>query len=87
MDESMKHFLLAFDHARNTLLVQREFGTDADHATEAYMELEREHRDNLNVDIVLVGSDSIETVRVTHSTYFPVDSREAAMKRILRMPA
>ena len=45
------------------------FGADAD-ATTAYRAAEIEYHDRPEVDIVLVGSDSLETVKVTHSTYF-----------------
>ena len=37
---------------------------------EEYAKLEAEYRDSLSTDIVLVGSDSLETVKATHSTYF-----------------
>ena len=46
------------------------FGADADAATTAYRAAEIEYHDRPEVDIVLVGSDSLETVKVTHSTYF-----------------
>lgn len=74
---AIKHFLLVFDHETDTLLVQREFGTDADTATQAYAEAEAQYRDRALVDIVLVGSDSIETVKVTHSTYFPGSKKKS----------
>lgn len=31
---------------------------------------EIEHQDRPEMDIVLVGSDSLDTIRTTHSTYF-----------------
>lgn len=67
---SIQHFLLVFDHVQDKLLEQREFGTDAALAMERYAEKEAQYRDSNAVDIVLVGSDSIDTVKVTHSTYF-----------------
>ena len=36
---------------------------------------EREHGDEPNIEIVLVGSDSIETVHRTHGNYFGEDRR------------
>jgi hypothetical protein len=36
----------------------------------ASIRLEREHRGDDKLEIVLIGSDSIETVRRTHSNYF-----------------
>lgn len=85
MDEQMHHFLLAFDHARNELVHQLDFGTDVDRATDAYIQLEREYQNNLSMDIVLVGSDSIETVKVTHSTYFPQRTQREEVQRILSL--
>jgi hypothetical protein len=63
------HFLLAYDRAAGHLISQVPF-TDAHEATEAYKQLEVEHRLDENVEIVLIGSDSIETVMKTHSNYF-----------------
>ncbi|WP_138417958.1 hypothetical protein [Sinomonas gamaensis] len=73
---AIKHFLLVFDHAKNELVKNLEFGSDVDGATRCYGEMERKYRDSHAVDIVLVGSDSIETVKVTHSNYFVNGSRE-----------
>lgn len=67
---AMEQFLLAFDHRNDRLVVERHFGTDTESATSAYRELEQQYRDDPLMDIVLVGSDSIDSVRVTHSNYF-----------------
>jgi len=68
---AIQHFILVFDHARGGLVCPPlEFGEDSKGAVARYSELEREHRDNANMDIVLVGSDSLETVKVTHANYF-----------------
>ncbi len=77
MKSTIQHFLLVFDHGQERLLRQEGFGRDLAAATAAYAAAEREHRDSNLVDIVLVGSDSIDTVRVTHSTYF--DGRGRSM--------
>lgn len=63
------HFLIVFDHNAQRLLRAEEF-TDADKAAAAYAQLEREHRDETNLEIVLVGADSIDTIRQTHGNYF-----------------
>jgi hypothetical protein len=63
------YFLLVFDHARQELVESQEF-THPDEATEAYERVEREHRADPNLEVVLVGSDSIETVKLTHGNYF-----------------
>ena len=67
---AIQHFLLVFDHGQRRLLKVQEFGSDLDAASEAYTSVEAENRENPLIDIVLVGSDSLDSVRVTHSTYF-----------------
>ena len=78
---AVKHFLLRFDRAKDELVECREFGTDAESALTAYSELEREHWDCPAMDIVLIGSDSLETVKVTHSTYFSGSAQRADSMR------
>lgn len=67
---SIQHFLIVFDHKAGRLIDEIEFGTDRERAVAAYAAKEREYRDRDMVEIVLVGSDSIETVRLTHANYF-----------------
>jgi len=66
----IQHFLLVFDHSKDKLVQVLPFGSDTAKATEKYGELERKYRDSMAIDIVLVGSDSLDTVRVTHANYF-----------------
>lgn len=67
----IKHFLLVFDHARAELLEIQEFGSDAPAAMLAYAAKERKHLEaGDSIEIVLIGSDSLETVRLTHANYF-----------------
>lgn len=73
---TLNSYLLAFDHSLNRMIHLEEFGTNVAAATDAYAALEARYRDRVAVDIVLVGSDSIETVRVTHSTYFKDGARK-----------
>ncbi len=77
--EEMKHFLLVYDVALGEAVVE-EFGTDYEAALEAYAQREREYRERgaIEADIVLVGADSLETVRKTHSSYFAVRSGQSA---------
>ncbi|HUY55601.1 MAG TPA: hypothetical protein VMV23_10630 [Candidatus Nanopelagicaceae bacterium] len=70
MSESIQHFLLVFDHAKGELVEVQEFGSDAARALAAYAEKERDLRTSHSLEIVLVGSDSYDTVRVTHANYF-----------------
>ena len=70
MSNSIHHFLLVYSYDEGKLVHQDEF-TDQAQATAAYGEAEGEYRDKLNhFEIVLVGSDSIETIMLTHGHYF-----------------
>lgn len=65
----LRHFLLVFDHQQGRLVEAREFD-DGDEAVVAYGAKEREYGDRPLVEIVLIGSDSLETVKITHANYF-----------------
>jgi len=66
--DEIKHFLVAYDPATGNTKV-RSFGTDYDAAQAAYAEAERSNNDE-RLDIVLLGADSLETIKQTHSSYF-----------------
>ncbi len=70
MTERIQHFLLVFDHEQGHLIETQEFGEDADSALLAYAAKEAQYGDQKRVEIVLVGSDSLETVELTHANYF-----------------
>ena len=72
------HFLLVFDHEAGHLIEEVDFGSDGESAVEAYSAKEREFQGRSTIDIVLVGSDSIETVRMTHANYFDGSARVAS---------
>ena len=78
MDEAIQHFLLVFNCATGTLEDLQEFGLDSEGALSAYAAAEENYRDSDWIQTVLIGSDSIETVRVTHPNYF--DASEAESK-------
>jgi hypothetical protein len=63
------HFLLVYDLDRRELVSQDAFD-DAAEAAAAYAELEKRHRLDRGYEIVLVGADSIETIKKTHGQYF-----------------
>lgn len=69
-DKTIRHFLLVFDHERGRLIDQQEFGDDSEAAVAAYAAKEQEFQGQRMIDIVLVGSDSLGTVRRTHANYF-----------------
>ena len=75
LPNQIKQFLLIRDVRCGQLEVQ-EFGTDRDGALAAYEAAEAEHRGDENWNIVLVGSDSLETVQKTHASYFGNASRD-----------
>ena len=67
----IRHFLLVFDHAKSELVELVDFGTERDRAVAAYAAKEQELETVDNVmEIVLIGSDSLETVKLTHANYF-----------------
>lgn len=73
---AIRHFLLVFDHDAGRLVELLEFDHDAKGALAAYAAKELEiQRDGAlqkrgRIEIVLIGSDSIETLRQTHANYF-----------------
>jgi len=67
---AIQHFLLVFDHRKATLICARDFGTDSKSALAAYADMEKQYQSDDMIEIVLIGSDSIETVKLTHANYF-----------------
>ena len=65
------HSLLVYDLRHQALRSQQAFAK-ADEATIAYQRLEQQYRADPDPDpeIVLVGADSIDTIRQTHGHYF-----------------
>lgn len=66
----VQHFILVFDRNAGHLVEQIPFGTHRAAAVARYGEIEKEYRNSPHMDILLVGSDSIETIKVTHANYF-----------------
>ncbi len=69
-DKTIHHYLLVFDHHLGVLIDERHFGTDSDAAVAEYSATEEKYQGQKTIEIVLVGSDSIETVRRTHANYY-----------------
>lgn len=74
---SIQHFILVFDRQAGHLVAQLEFGTKSQLALDKYEQLEGQYRHEPHMDIVLVGSDSIDTVKVTHANYFDGSARDS----------
>jgi hypothetical protein len=70
MARDLVHFLLVFDHDIGELIEQNDFGADAEAAVIAYSACEENYRNRDRIEVVLIASDSIETIRSTHSNYF-----------------
>lgn len=79
----INHYLLVYDRKKDELIECIEYGDKAEEALKAYGEKEMENWQNPHMDIVLVGSDSLDTVKITHSTYF--ENRVEKAKRTKEM--
>lgn len=66
--EDIRHFLVIYDV--NVGEAEVEEFEDYDAAVASYDAVERRTRGRRDLDIVLLGADSLETVRKTHSSYF-----------------
>ncbi len=67
---SLTHFILIYDHAQQKLVETLDFGSRGTAAAATYGELEQKYREQKGIEIVLVGADSLETIRSTHAHYF-----------------
>ncbi|MDR0283466.1 MAG: hypothetical protein LBI33_01025 [Propionibacteriaceae bacterium] len=66
----IQHFLLIYDHKQGRLVDTHAYGADSATALKEYAAFEAQFRDDPTMDIVLVGSDSLDTIKVTHKNYF-----------------
>ena len=69
MTSKLIHFLLVYDHKTQVLRHSEQFGS-SEEAVKAYFDMEQRHKDDVLIEIVLIGSDSLETIRLTHANYF-----------------
>lgn len=67
---ALRHFLLIYDHEHQRLLESLDLGSSGDAAAQTYSEYEERYRDSKGIEIVLVGADSLDTIRLTHAHYF-----------------
>ena len=81
---SIQHFLLVYDHAQGRLVDTIEFGSDYGAAIKRYDQIETEYMDQPQMDVVLVGSDSLETIKITHRNYFDETRTMADIKAYLQ---
>lgn len=66
---ALQHFLLVYDLTGQALLESATYD-DADEAAAAYSEAEAKYRDRSDLEVVLVGADSLDTIKQTHAHYF-----------------
>ncbi len=74
MSSDINHFLVIYDIPAGMAHIEP-YETDYDRALAAYSRAERDYRDDPNTEVVLLGSDSIETLERTHSSYFELSER------------
>jgi hypothetical protein len=67
---SLNHFLLLYDTKQQALIDALEFGENAEAAAAAYADKEKACRNRDDIEIVLLGADSLDTLRKTHPHYF-----------------
>jgi hypothetical protein len=67
---ALHQFLLVYNAATQDLLEANDLGPDTNAAITAYAECEERHRNDRDIQVVLISSDSIETIKQTHGHYF-----------------
>lgn len=73
----LHHYLLVYNITLGRLVETVEF-RDAKAAAARYEELEREYAGRGEFEIVLVGADSLDTIKRTHGQYFSGHTAPAA---------
>jgi hypothetical protein len=65
----VRYFLVVFDRPRGKVLREDEF-IDADQALAERIAVEKAYRTNPDIEVVVLGAESREALRRTHSRYF-----------------
>ena len=66
----MFHFLLIYDTEAGELMGEPRVFDHAAPAIEAYIAAEAAYQEKPSFQVVLIGSDSLDTVKVTHGNFF-----------------
>ncbi len=67
----MKQFVIVFDRPRGEILEMVTFGdAERDIALKELFEREDRYREQNDIEVVMLGSDSLETLKQTHGRYF-----------------
>ncbi len=83
MADKMQNFLLIYNHDRLELDEVIEFGEDVEAALDRYAEEEQKHGLHSKMEIVLIASDSLASIQVTHANYFPRQPPSEIMRKYL----
>jgi hypothetical protein len=80
--ECVQHYLVIYNR-RAGKIVRRQWFQTSDTAMAARFEAEREFREEPDLEIVVLGADSWEALRQTHSRYFErvQELAESALER------
>ena len=78
------HFLITSDRSNRQLLNLERFH-NGKKAVDTYGEREREYADRPQIEVVLLGADSEDAIRVTHPVYFRTEP--LSMERIADLPS
>jgi len=74
---ALHQFLLIYNVATQRLIRANDLGDNTTGAVSEYAACERQYRGNKDIEVVLIGSDSLETIKKTHGHYFgEVDPNE-----------
>lgn len=65
-----EYFLLLLEIDKSKIKVMRFANNQLEEATKKYDELEKEHRDNPNKDVVLVSAESVHSLKKAYPNYF-----------------
>ena len=76
----LSQFLIVFDHEQGALHQDVAVFAVAAEALRAYDAAERHFAEQEHIEVVLIGSDSLDTVRRTHANHF---DGTAALERLL----
>ena len=82
----VSHFLLVFDRAHGRLLREQSFGDHRQALVERF-KAERLHRDQPDIEVVVLSAESKEALRLTHSRYFQSISSLASVSSSARTAA
>ena len=83
----MNYFLLIYDRRRNKIIEVKTFALDdRERALAERGALIRDHRANLDLEIVLLGANSFEDLKKTHSRYFKTLGQLAKQQKNTHRP-